>query len=223
MVYIMVYIYGIHHDIYHLPLWYIPWYIPKVVYTTFGVVYTMRQPSRWGRGTGMIASESRRTRRALPETAAAAAAAPGDPIVRIIVGVIRVLLVARRPGTQAPGRSDAGSDSDSDPADSCPAVAARARRGGRGRVVTVVTASRTEPDSDNGWPWLSHVSDPLSDSGARPCRSNFLRDGQFYRKALFSLTVSLTRYVTAYTCNQRPTCFINEAPCVANLEWWRIS
>jgi hypothetical protein len=34
----------------------------------------------------MIASESRRTRRALPETAAAAA--PGDPIVRIIVGVI---------------------------------------------------------------------------------------------------------------------------------------
>ena len=46
MVYTMVYIYGIYHDIYHLPLWYIPWYIPKVVYTTFGVVYTMRQPSR---------------------------------------------------------------------------------------------------------------------------------------------------------------------------------
>ena len=48
MVYTMVYIYGIYHDIYHLPLWYIPWYIPKVVYTTFGVVYTMRQPSRCG-------------------------------------------------------------------------------------------------------------------------------------------------------------------------------
>ena len=46
MVYTMVYIYGIYHDIYHLSLWYIPWYIPKVVYTTFGVVYTMRQPSR---------------------------------------------------------------------------------------------------------------------------------------------------------------------------------
>jgi hypothetical protein len=46
MVYTMVYIYGIYHDIYYLPLWYIPWYIPKVVYTTFGVVYTMRQPSR---------------------------------------------------------------------------------------------------------------------------------------------------------------------------------
>jgi hypothetical protein len=45
MVYTMVYIYGIYHDIYHLL--YIPWYIPKVVYTTFGVVYTMRQPSRW--------------------------------------------------------------------------------------------------------------------------------------------------------------------------------
>jgi hypothetical protein len=40
----MVYIY---HDIYHLPLLYTPWYIPKVVYTTYGVVYTMRQPSRW--------------------------------------------------------------------------------------------------------------------------------------------------------------------------------
>jgi hypothetical protein len=50
MVYTMVYIYGIYHDIYHLPLWYIPWYIPKVVYTTFGVVYTMRQPSRWRPG-----------------------------------------------------------------------------------------------------------------------------------------------------------------------------
>jgi hypothetical protein len=47
MVYTMVYIYGIYHDIYPLPLLYIPWYIPKVVYTTFGVVYTMRQPSRW--------------------------------------------------------------------------------------------------------------------------------------------------------------------------------
>ena len=46
MVYTMVYIYGIYHDIYHLPLLYIPWYIPKVVYTTFGVVYTMGQPSR---------------------------------------------------------------------------------------------------------------------------------------------------------------------------------
>jgi hypothetical protein len=49
MVYAMVYIYGIYHDIHHLPLLYIPWYIPKVVTTTFGVVYTvtMRQPSRW--------------------------------------------------------------------------------------------------------------------------------------------------------------------------------
>ena len=46
MVYTMVYIHGIYHDIYHLPLLYIPWYIPKVVYSTFGVVYTMRQPSR---------------------------------------------------------------------------------------------------------------------------------------------------------------------------------
>ncbi len=46
MVYTMVYIYGIYHGIYHLPLLYMPWYIPKVVYTTFGVVYTMRQPSR---------------------------------------------------------------------------------------------------------------------------------------------------------------------------------
>ena len=45
MVYTMVCIYGIYHGIYHLPLLYIPWYIPKVVYTTFGVVYTMRQPS----------------------------------------------------------------------------------------------------------------------------------------------------------------------------------
>jgi hypothetical protein len=32
MVYTMVYIYGLYHDIYHLPLLYIPWYIPKVVY-----------------------------------------------------------------------------------------------------------------------------------------------------------------------------------------------
>jgi hypothetical protein len=46
IVYTMVYIHGIYHDIYHLPLLNIPWYIPKVVYTTFGVVYTMRQPSR---------------------------------------------------------------------------------------------------------------------------------------------------------------------------------
>ena len=46
MVYTMVYIYGLYHDIYHLPLLYIPWYIPKVIITTFGVVYTMRQPSR---------------------------------------------------------------------------------------------------------------------------------------------------------------------------------
>jgi hypothetical protein len=43
---VMVYICGIYHDVYHFPLLYIPWYIPKVVYTTFGVVYTMRQPSR---------------------------------------------------------------------------------------------------------------------------------------------------------------------------------
>jgi hypothetical protein len=42
----MVYIYGIYHDIYHLSFRYTPWYISKVVYTTFGVVYTMRQPSR---------------------------------------------------------------------------------------------------------------------------------------------------------------------------------
>jgi hypothetical protein len=42
----LLYIYhGIYHGIYHLPISYIPWYIPKVVYTTFGVVYTMRQPS----------------------------------------------------------------------------------------------------------------------------------------------------------------------------------
>jgi hypothetical protein len=54
MVYTMVYIYGIYHDIYHLPFLYIPWYIPKVVYTTFGVVYTMRQPSRC-RGLGLRA------------------------------------------------------------------------------------------------------------------------------------------------------------------------
>jgi hypothetical protein len=47
MVHTMVYIYGIYHDIYHLLIVYIPRYIPKVVYTTFGVVYTMRQPSRW--------------------------------------------------------------------------------------------------------------------------------------------------------------------------------
>ncbi len=47
IIYTMVYIYGIYHDINYLPLLYIPWYIPKVVYTTFGVVYTMRQPSRW--------------------------------------------------------------------------------------------------------------------------------------------------------------------------------
>ena len=32
-------------DILLIP-WYIPWYIAKVVYTTFGVVYTMTQPSR---------------------------------------------------------------------------------------------------------------------------------------------------------------------------------
>jgi hypothetical protein len=38
MVYTMVYIYGtmMYHDLYHLPILYIPWYIPKVVYTTFG-------------------------------------------------------------------------------------------------------------------------------------------------------------------------------------------
>jgi hypothetical protein len=47
MVYTIVYIYRIYHDMYHLPLLYIPWYIPQVVYTTFGVVYTMGQPSRW--------------------------------------------------------------------------------------------------------------------------------------------------------------------------------
>jgi hypothetical protein len=52
MVYTMVYVYGIYHDTYHLPLLYIPWYIPKVVYTTFGVVYTMRQPSRCGPPAG---------------------------------------------------------------------------------------------------------------------------------------------------------------------------
>ncbi len=46
MVYTMVYIYGIYHDVYHLPLLYIPWCIPKVVYTTFGLVYAMGQPSR---------------------------------------------------------------------------------------------------------------------------------------------------------------------------------
>jgi hypothetical protein len=46
----LLYIYrGIYHGIYHLPILYIPWYIPKVVYITFGVVYTMRQPSRWCR------------------------------------------------------------------------------------------------------------------------------------------------------------------------------
>jgi hypothetical protein len=56
MVYTMVYIYGIYHDIYHLPLLYIPWYIPKVVYTTFGVVYTMGQPSRWFRPATVFAS-----------------------------------------------------------------------------------------------------------------------------------------------------------------------
>jgi hypothetical protein len=44
MVCTMVYIYGICHDIYHLLILYKPWHIPKVVYTTFGVVYTMRQP-----------------------------------------------------------------------------------------------------------------------------------------------------------------------------------
>ena len=42
---------GIYQGIYHLDIllipWYIPWYIAKVVYTTFGVVYTMTQPSRW--------------------------------------------------------------------------------------------------------------------------------------------------------------------------------
>jgi hypothetical protein len=56
MVYTMLYIYGIYHDIYHLPLLYIPWYIPKVVYTTFGVtwVYTMGQPSRWSPGPGQM-------------------------------------------------------------------------------------------------------------------------------------------------------------------------
>jgi hypothetical protein len=43
MVYTLVYIYGIYHDIYHLPILNIPWHIPKVVYTTFGVVYTIRQ------------------------------------------------------------------------------------------------------------------------------------------------------------------------------------
>ena len=41
---------GIYQGIYHLDIllipWYIPWYIAKVVYTTFGVVYTMTQPSR---------------------------------------------------------------------------------------------------------------------------------------------------------------------------------
>jgi hypothetical protein len=42
----LLYIYhGIYHGIYHLHFC-LPWYIPKVVYTTFGVVYTMRQPSR---------------------------------------------------------------------------------------------------------------------------------------------------------------------------------
>ena len=47
MVYTMVFWNGIYHDIYYLPISFISWYIPKVVYTTFGVVYTMRQPSRW--------------------------------------------------------------------------------------------------------------------------------------------------------------------------------
>jgi hypothetical protein len=44
MVYTMLYGYGI----YHLPMFLIPWYTPKMVYTTFGVVHTMtvRQPSR---------------------------------------------------------------------------------------------------------------------------------------------------------------------------------
>ena len=41
---------GIYQGIYNLDIllipWYIPWYIAKVVYTTFGVVYTMTQPSR---------------------------------------------------------------------------------------------------------------------------------------------------------------------------------
>ena len=46
MVYTMLYGYGIYHDVYHLPILYIPWYIPKMVYATFGVVYTMRQPFR---------------------------------------------------------------------------------------------------------------------------------------------------------------------------------
>jgi hypothetical protein len=58
MVYTMVYIYGIYHGIYHLPLLYIPLYIPKVVYTTFGVVYTMRQPSRWDHILGFRARQA---------------------------------------------------------------------------------------------------------------------------------------------------------------------
>ena len=47
---------GIYQGIYHLDIllipWYIPWYIAKVVYTTFGVVYTMTQPSRCGPRVG---------------------------------------------------------------------------------------------------------------------------------------------------------------------------
>ncbi len=46
MVYTMLMYYGQNHDIYHLPILYIPWYIPKMVNTTFEVVYAMRQPSR---------------------------------------------------------------------------------------------------------------------------------------------------------------------------------
>jgi hypothetical protein len=52
-VYTMGYIYGLYHDIYyHIPILYIPWHIPKVLYTTFRVVYTMRQPSRWSIASG---------------------------------------------------------------------------------------------------------------------------------------------------------------------------
>jgi hypothetical protein len=44
MVYSILYVNGIYHDIHYLAVLHIPWYIPKVVYTTFGAVYTMGQP-----------------------------------------------------------------------------------------------------------------------------------------------------------------------------------
>ena len=76
------------HGIYLLDIllipWYIPWYIAKVVYTTFGVVYTMTQPSRWtgraGAWPGPDPLEPHRARAfKLPEEAPAVIPSPSLP------------------------------------------------------------------------------------------------------------------------------------------------